>query len=588
MKRSLAQFLIDVASFFRLRPQSDEYRGVSKETFLSLFRGTIPENIPADQKLQQIQGLLQKEVSRPVPGQPARPEPEVLNLLDEYQQHSADIEASKVELNTDVHNVWKENFNTRLETNLKQNPIPLKGVFGEVGRMAGEQVVGGLVKKGIGKLAKTGLAKLLKKGVQFLASKIAGIAASIVASPIVGALASQVATKVIPLLKRNWKKVMAGLTAAGLAVVGGVPGAAIGLGVILVAFPGLLGAALGAMIAPAVVVIVAIPLIVAVILFIINSGAYIVPPAPSFVPGAITSPYIGIEKTADPNCMNRAGCPSFGPVEYTVKIYAKKGSLSNIQIRNQYKVIGESNAAEPNPEIEALNDLPQTISPGQGFTFTYSLNLGTEYDNSIIIDSLTVTANTSEQKGATASTNASVVIGNPPIDCPVPGGRMRGALDGSYDSGREIGHGSNEYWIRVGGSCRYALPQGTGCRGPLNSPGNICSGQANRCSYYGYAIDVFPSGSTDVLAPRVLGEETIWVYDNSFSNGRAGWSHVYLDSNRGYTIVFTHLKREANYGTSIPSGAKIGELFNLGGNTHLHLEFAINGVYVRPEEYFCF
>lgn len=313
-------------------------------------------------------------------------------------------------------------------------------------------------------------------------------------------------------------------------------------------------------------------------------------------PVAEGSPFISITKTANPTCMNRPGCPGFGTVTYKVSIAAKQGPLTNIRVSNNYRVISEGGAPVPTPKIAALSSLPEQINPGQPFEFEYSITLGPEYDNSIVIDSITVTADAPDSPAVSASGSASVIIGNPPAQCPLAGGEKR---DGSYNPGDETrGHGSDAYWERMERAgnrrCEWRLPQEM-CDGPLNS-GNICSKRNERdnrqfCSFYGYALDVFPLGNTDVIAPNIDGQPVVWSYVRRFPNGanaRAGHSFVYTDTARKYTLILSHLNGNANTGSNIPSGEKIGSLFPQGDNTHLHIEFQVDGAYQKPEDYFCF
>jgi len=336
---------------------------------------------------------------------------------------------------------------------------------------------------------------------------------------------------------------------------------------------------------PILITLLVIPAAIAIILFIINSGAYIVPPRPGFLPGAIESPYIGIEKTATPECMHRSGCPGFGPVTYRVKIWAKKGTLTNIRITNEYRVISSRNLTIAPPAVAEITTPPTLISPTTPLEFTYTLNITSAYDDSIITDNLTVTADAPEQRGAVASQSASVVIGNPPISCPLPGGTSEPRHWSYYPGNESAGHGSNDYWQRMGGvPCDYSLPQRASCFGPTNS-GNVCSGRSSVCDFYGFAMDAWPSGSNQVLAPTVRGQPVTWSYDGGFSNPDSGLTYIYRSGT--YYLVLTHLSSGGNTSGAIPSGATIGQLFPQGSNTHLHIEFQVSGRYVRPEEYFC-
>ncbi|MGB6838818.1 MAG: hypothetical protein WBE27_00865 [Microgenomates group bacterium] len=354
---------------------------------------------------------------------------------------------------------------------------------------------------------------------------------------------------------------------------------------------GITGVILPAIGAPIIIAFISIPILIAVILFIINSGAYIVPPSPSQLPGAIESPYIGIEKIASPKKIDKIAGEK--TVSYSVRIWAKKGAIIIKSISNEYKVISRDNPEPPTSPAGTFDDLiNKKVSPTdrtsdgkEGILIEYNIDLGTKFNDSVVVDILTVVADAPEQKEATARESASVVIGNPPMHCPVPGGYQ---FDGSYTPGDETeGHGSNDYWNRMGTKCAWRIPQGV-CWGPLQSTAssNYCYGKSGSCPFYGYALDIFPTGSNDVYVPTIKGKAIVWNYSHGFSNGSSGWSHVYKSG--PYYLVLTHLKQNANKGSNISSGEKVGELFPLGGNTHLHLEFAINGQYQRPEEYFCF
>ena len=61
---------------------------------------------------------------------------------------------------------------------------------------------------------------------------------------------------------------------------------------------------------------------------------------------------------------------------------------------------------------------PESISPGSPFVFTYEETYsGTKYQDSIVNDTFTVTANSVESVGVETSGGASVTIGEPPTGC---------------------------------------------------------------------------------------------------------------------------------------------------------------------------
>lgn len=340
---------------------------------------------------------------------------------------------------------------------------------------------------------------------------------------------------------------------------------------------------------PILIFILATPLVIMLILFIINSGAYIVPPNPLNGPGSFSSPFIDLKKTSSQTVpLKNSELPK--TVTYTVTIGAKKGSLTNIKIVDKCEVISKTKDTCPTPTevsagvlgaMEVKNkfppDPPDEISPSSDYTITYSMTFDKAYSDANIINTITVTADEPSQAGATASVSNSVTIGNPPISCPLIGGHVATPnLNYSYNGSNNTGHGSNAYWQAMGLNHTYSLPQSSGCKYPGD------------CSYYGYAYDVFPATSTEVFAPTVLGKDTKWNCSYAFSNGggSAGYTYHCLSSDGNYLLVLTHVNKNFKSGT-VNSGERIGSLYNQGSNTHLHLEFQANGRYVKPETYFC-
>lgn len=341
---------------------------------------------------------------------------------------------------------------------------------------------------------------------------------------------------------------------------------------------------------PFLIALIATPLIIALIIFIINAGAYIVPPQTGTLPFG-ENPYIDITKTVVPSCRNRSGegcVAGFPNVTYTINVHAKKGTLTNIHFSNIYNVVGEGNPPIPNPNVPEIANPPDSISPTKDYNFSYTLRLGPEYNNTIVTDVFTTTADVPEQIGFSAAASASVVTGNPPIDCPLLGGNI---LWYSYVPGDETSrrHGNNRYWGQGGNCNAWKLPQNAdNCYGPSDprASSNMCYNNLNgTCSYYGYAIDVF--NGVAVFAPRIGGQPLTWSCSYAFSNGNGGDVGVtYICHSNQYMLVLTHMKNGARTGM-INSGEQIGEIYNMGSSSHLHIEFAINGQYVKPEEYFC-
>lgn len=233
--------------------------------------------------------------------------------------------------------------------------------------------------------------------------------------------------------KIPWKKVLPWIVGIPVfVIVSPVAGVAVGLGTFWIisglpikavgfrigGFFARIGASMAITIGtPIIVAIVVFPILVAIILFIINSGAYIVPP--SSLVGLSENPYIRVEKSANPaGPFKNSDIPL--TVEYTIVITAKKSSLTHIKIVYECRVIKES-SSPPCPaisgEIPNLDD-SFTISPVSPYSFSYSVSYdSSDYYDSLITDTITVTADTSDGAGQTTSGSASIMIGNPPTKC---------------------------------------------------------------------------------------------------------------------------------------------------------------------------
>lgn len=201
----------------------------------------------------------------------------------------------------------------------------------------------------------------------------------------------------------------------------------------------------------------------AIYIFIINSGAYLVPPSASLTPGLIESPYIGVTKTAEPDRdFDNNELPL--TVQYTVEIIAKKGTLSNIGIAYKCSVTKKDSSPpcpEPQPITsggEAIPSLPSTatISPTESFTFTYRQEYtAPTFEDTFVTDTITVTADAVEQKGAVAAGSVRIKIGEPPEECPA-GWPIEGyyLTQGAYT---QFTH-SNAEAIDVGTNQQVGLP----------------------------------------------------------------------------------------------------------------------------------
>jgi len=219
-----------------------------------------------------------------------------------------------------------------------------------------------------------------------------------------------------------------GLIMGGLLLAGGagltLSSAATGISGVLTS---ILSLAVTSIATPLIVILISIPLIVAIVLFIINSGAYIVPPKLG-ISGAIESPYIGVEKeivkvldkdNREINIETEEISNDRLPIKvsYKVNVKAKKGTLTNITFENSCRVTKDGpppTCAAPTP-----SETPDFISPVEDFVFEYEKDYETPgYQDSFVADVFTVTADAPEQKGAVAATSAVVKIGEPPEECP--------------------------------------------------------------------------------------------------------------------------------------------------------------------------
>lgn len=177
-----------------------------------------------------------------------------------------------------------------------------------------------------------------------------------------------------------------------------------------VVFPSLAG--------PLIIAFISVPAAIAFILFIINSGAYVVPPTANLSPGLIESPYIGAIKTASPaGPFENSNLPI--TIEYTVEVVAKKGTLTNIKFEDGCRVIKDgSQPSCPSPSSK-IPEEPESISPTSSFSFSYSRTFSNStFNDSLIVDTFTITADVPEKQGAQTATTASVIIGDPPDECP--------------------------------------------------------------------------------------------------------------------------------------------------------------------------
>ena len=324
-----------------------------------------------------------------------------------------------------------------------------------VGQKGLKRVARLLSKKGLKKLAVGLLTKIATKlGAKALFAKIGAFLGSSLgpAGTAIGAVLGFLAgfaLDAISWLKRKIqenKEVFAGmLLLGGGLLVGGpiglvmvVGGGAIGLGaaalsaggaqatiasvggIIQTGLYGVTKVVLPSIGAPVAVTMIAVPTAIVLILFIINSGAYIVPPQIGVSPFTIESAFIGVVKTAEPaGPFKNDDLPI--NITYTIEVSAKKGTLTNISFDYDCRVIKDGSAPDCPPITPDIPAPPSLISPVEPFTFTYTYSTpisGSFFFDSFVVDTFTVTADAPEKAGDKAASSVGIKIGNPPDECP--------------------------------------------------------------------------------------------------------------------------------------------------------------------------
>ncbi len=241
-------------------------------------------------------------------------------------------------------------------------------------------------------------------------------------APGVGMLAEELISRVVgPLIQKailgSFKKTKDTLKTAGAAL-GGlavIVGSAIGPGLVV-------GAT-----ATAAISIILVP-IIAFIMFIINASGYVVPPGSALTttgtqPGstgasAQDNPYIKVTKTANPPGPFKNSDLPFS-VEYTITITAKKETLTNVTFKYDCQVLKDGGGTCP-PVAPAIPTAPTdgSITTAAPFTFKYTQNYSVAFQDSLVMDNLTVTANVASDPASQKSSGfAAIIIGNPPTKC---------------------------------------------------------------------------------------------------------------------------------------------------------------------------
>jgi len=174
------------------------------------------------------------------------------------------------------------------------------------------------------------------------------------------------------------------------------------------------------------IAIITVPILFAVIIFIINSSSYVVPEGPATFPSE--SQYIDVEKVAEPlGPFGNGELPE--RITYTITITAIRSTLTNINFEWTCRVLSDFGQTCPSYGDVTVNGVsqpnllpptpPQILSPtGDPYVITYSMLFRAgQFNDTATVDTFTVTADTEGVTGERASGSATVIFGNPPTAC---------------------------------------------------------------------------------------------------------------------------------------------------------------------------
>lgn len=398
-------------------------------------------------------------------------------------------------------------------------------VLSKVETGVGKNLAKGFLGKTVSSIGSKFASSAIGKTVGAIGAKIGAVLGNIIPIPVIGALigaiigaiSSWIVEKFLPLLKKiknGAKNVAKGAVATASAII---------------LFPFILF--VSSITLPLLIVLIALPISIAIIMFIINSGAYIVPPKISTLIGT-DSPYIEITKTANPVGPFKNGDLPL-TVEYTVEIKAKKSGFTNIQIIDNCTVTKKNSspacpALDSGTKIPSGDEIPDSITTSESFSFKYKRTYTSPtFIDSLVIDTISVVADVPEQKGVQSSSSAIVKIGNPPEQCP-SGWPVSGGHFLSQGPGGSYSHSSIQ-------AVDIAMPAGTSV---LSTHSGIVT------------IDNDPKGGYahgDTIIIKVssmcngIQYQTWYAHmtDSNFSNGsqvtkgqtigKSGWDHLHYE-----------------------------------------------------------
>lgn len=221
-----------------------------------------------------------------------------------------------------------------------------------------------------------------------------------------------------------------------------------------------------------------------------TAGAFIVPVVPT-AEAPFASPYIGVLKTVAPKSQF---ANDELPVEitYTLTVVAKSQKLINVRIVDQTTVTKEENPPSVPDRTWQVNEITTS------WTKTYNLTLDNRFENSLITNIATVTADVEGgPSNETASASLIVVVGSPPEDCPAGWPTTHGWVGQGPNTPLRLedwctSHAGDEAIdIEVGvGTPVYATHRGMASSGYSSGGGKyvaisgLCNGQAFISYYY--------------------------------------------------------------------------------------------------------
>jgi hypothetical protein len=125
------------------------------------------------------------------------------------------------------------------------------------------------------------------------------------------------------------------------------------------------------------------------------------------------SQFIILNKVANP--------PSYGgelptEIQFSIVIGAKEKNLNNVKVTDSFSVYGKN--SPPTPTLPSGVSFPTSVAAGSSQTITFKINVGPEYKDSVITNTVTIKADVEGgPNGETASRSVPVVIGTPNTGC---------------------------------------------------------------------------------------------------------------------------------------------------------------------------